>query len=164
MDVPPVRDPAVEAQPNKEEEIMEEKVIREKFIEGYDCSQVVLSHFAEQMGISQDVANKIAACFGGGMLQADTCGAFTGALMVIGLKYGHYDPEQLLAQKDIMMAKSAEFKKKYFENRTTCNCKELLGYDVSTPEGFQEALESGRMMSFCPELVKEVIGILDEMV
>ena len=63
-----------------------------------------------------------------------------------------------------MMAKSAEFKKKYFENRTTCNCKELLGYDVSTPEGFQEALESGRMMSFCPELVKEVIGILDEMV
>lgn len=143
---------------------MEENVIRDKFMEGYDCSQVVLSHFAEKMGISQDVANKVAACFGGGMMQADTCGAFTGALMVIGLKYGHYGPDQLLAQKDIMMAKSGEFRKKFFEKRATCNCRELLGYDVSTPEGFQKALDSGRMMSFCPELVKEVIEMLDEMV
>ena len=82
--------------------------------------------------------------------------------MVIGMKYGHYDADQLLAQKDVMMAKSAEFKKKFFEKRKSCNCKELLGYDVSKPEGFQEALESGRMMSFCPGMVKDVIGILEE--
>ncbi len=141
---------------------MEEKMIQEQFMKGYDCSQVVVSHFAEKMGITEDLANKVAACFGGGMMQADTCGAFTGALMVIGLKYGHYDVEQLLAQKDVMMAKSAEFKKKFFESRNTCNCKELIGYDVSTPEGFQAALESGRMMEFCPALVKEVIAMLDE--
>ena len=141
---------------------MEEKMIQEQFMKGYGCSQVVVSHFAEEMGITEDIANKVAACFGGGMIQAVTCGAFTFKLMVIGLKYGHYDAEQLLAQKDVMMAKSAEFKKKFFESRSTCNCKELVGYDVSTPEGFQEALESGRMMSFCPVLVKEVITMLDE--
>lgn len=141
---------------------MEEKVIQEKFMQGYDCSQVVLGHFAEELGMSEEMAHKVSACFGGGMMQAGTCGAYTGALMVIGMKYGHYDAEQLLAQKDVMLAKSAEFKKKFYENRTTCNCKELLGYDVSKPEEFQEALESGRMMSFCPALVKEVIAILDE--
>ena len=141
---------------------MEEKAIQEKFMQGYDCSQVVMVHFAERLGISEEIANKVSACFGGGMMQADTCGAFTGALMVIGMKYGHYDAYQLLAQKDVMMAKSAEFKKKFFEKRTSCNCKELLGYDVSKPEGFQEALESGRMMSFCPGMVKDVIGILEE--
>ena len=158
------RVPAAAERQNRGKSIMDENMIREKFIQGYDCSQVVITNFAEKMGLSEDLANKVAACFGGGMMQADTCGAFTGALMVIGLKYGHYDPDQLLAQKDIMMAKSGEFKKKYFEKRTTCNFKELLGYDVSKPEEFQEALESGRMMSFCPELVKEVIGILDEMI
>ena len=133
---------------------MEEKAIQEKFMQGYDCSQVVMVHFAERLGISEEIANKVSACFGGGMMQA--------ALMVIGMKYGHYDADQLLAQKDVMMAKSAEFKKKFFEKRTSCNCKELLGYDVSKPEGFQEALESGRMMSFCPGMVKDVIGILEE--
>ena len=89
---------------------MEEKAIQEKFMQGYDCSQVVMVHFAERLGISEEIANKVSACFGGGMMQADTCGAFTGALMVIGMKYGHYDADQLLAQKDVMMAKSAEFK------------------------------------------------------
>lgn len=142
---------------------MEEKAIAEQFSKGYDCSQVVVSHYAAKMGISEELANKVAACFGGGMLQADTCGAFTGALMVLGLKYGHYDAERLPAQKEVMMAKSGEFRKKFYEKHPTCNCKELVGYDVSTPEGFKEALETGRMMSFCPKLVKEVIETLDEM-
>lgn len=142
---------------------MEEKVIAEQFMKGYDCSQVVVSHYAAELGISEELANKVAACFGGGMLQADTCGAFTGALMVIGLKYGHYDSGKLQAQKEVMMAKSGEFRKKFFEKHPTCNCKELVGYDVSTPEGFKEAVETGRMMSFCPKLVKDVIEVLDEM-
>ena len=141
---------------------MTENQIRDKFIKGNDCSQVVVAHFAEKLGLSEEVANKVSACFGGGMLQADTCGAFTGALMVIGLKYGHYDEETLLAQKDVMMAKSAEFKKLFFEKFETCNCKELLGYDVSIPEQFQEALSSGRMLGFCPTVVTAVLECLDQ--
>ncbi|GFI51566.1 hypothetical protein IMSAGC020_02781 [Lachnospiraceae bacterium] len=141
---------------------MEEKVIAELFAKGYDCSQVVVSHYAEELGISEELANKAAACFGGGMFQADTCGAFTGALIVVGLKYGHFDPDKLQAQKDVLMAKSREFRRKFFELHPTCNCRELVGYDVSTPEGIQAAVESGRMMSFCPKLVKEVIEALDE--
>lgn len=141
---------------------MNENQIRDKFIKGYDCSQVVVAHYAEKLGLSEEVANKVSACFGGGMLQADTCGAFTGALMVIGLKYGHYDEETLLAQKDVMMAKSAEFKKLFFEKFETCNCKELLGYDVSIPEQFQEALSSGRMLEFCPTVVTAVLECLDQ--
>ena len=141
---------------------MNENQIRDKFIKGYDCSQVVVAHYAEKLGLSEEVANKVSACFGGGMQQADTCGAFTGALMVIGLKYGHYDEETLLAQKDVMMAKSAEFKKLFFEKFETCNCKELLGYDVSIPEQFQEALSSGRMLGFCPTVVTAVLECLDQ--
>ena len=100
---------------------MEVRKIQEKFMQGYDCSQVVLANYAEQLGVSEEVANKVAACFGGGMMQADTCGAFTGALMAIGLKYGHYDEAELMIQKDVMMAKTAEFKKLFFEKFESCN-------------------------------------------
>lgn len=141
---------------------MEEKLIQEKFMKGYDCSQVVLTHFAEQLGLTEEMANKVSACFGGGMMQADTCGAFTGALMAVGLKYGHFNEETLLAEKDVMMAKTAEFKQKFFEKFESSNCKELLGYDVSIPEEFQEALSSGRMLSFCPTVVNAAIKALEE--
>ena len=66
--------------------MIEESMIRKKFIKGYDCSQVVLSYFAERLGITEEMANKVSACFGGGMMHGDTCGAFTGAIMAVGLK------------------------------------------------------------------------------
>ena len=45
--------------------MIEESMIREKFIKGYDCSQVVLSYFTERLGITEEIANKVSACFGG---------------------------------------------------------------------------------------------------
>ena len=122
---------------HKEKKDMDENLIRDKFIKGYDCSQVVLAYFAERLGITEEMANKVTACFGGGMMQGDTCGAFTGALMAIGVKYGHWDEEILLTQKDGMMAKYAEFRNLYFQRYDTCRCKDLLGYDVSVPEQLQ---------------------------
>lgn len=147
---------------HKEKKDMDESLIRDKFIKGYDCSQVVLAYFAERLGMTEEMANKVTACFGGGMMQGDTCGAFTGALMAIGVKYGHWDEEILLTQKDGMMAKYAEFRNLYFQRYDTCRCKELLGYDVSVPEQLQEALSSGRMLDFCPKVVKNVIEVLEE--
>ncbi|MCI9167563.1 MAG: C_GCAxxG_C_C family protein [Dorea sp.] len=141
---------------------MDTKQIAEEFIKGYDCSQVVLRHFANKLGITADEANRVAACFGGGMMLGSVCGAYTGALMAIGLKYGHSDPDGLLQQKDIMMAKTAQFKEKFVEKFGTVECKELIGYDVSTPEGLKDALDSGKLLEYCPGLVDQVIGMAQE--
>ena len=146
----------------EKENVMLERKIQEDFIKGYDCSQVVLAHFAEKLGVSKETAYKVSACFGGGMMQGDACGAFTGALMTIGLKYGHFNETILLEQKNVMMEKTEEFKKKFYEKYASCNCRELLGYDVSVPEQLQEALSSGRMLSFCPTVVNSVIEALEE--
>lgn len=141
---------------------MTEETIREEFIKGYDCSQVVLRAFASELGITEDEANRVAACFGGGMLMDGTCGVVTGALMAIGLKYGHSRPENVMAQKEIMMAKSAEFREEFLASRGSAGCSALLGYDISKPEELREALESGRMLDFCPKLAMEAIHILKE--
>lgn len=131
-------------------------------MKGYDCSQVVLQHYAEEFGLTLDQANKLTACFGGGMMMGATCGAYVGALMVIGLKYGHYDPDNLMPQKEIMMAKYAEFKEKFVQEFGTTECKEMIGFDVSTPEGLNAALESGKLFNDCPCFAAKTIEILDE--
>lgn len=141
---------------------MDTKQIAEQFMKGYDCSQVVLRHFAAKLGISEDEANRVSACFGGGMQLGSVCGAYTGALMAIGLKYGHSDPEGLMQQKDILLAKTAQFKEKFLKEFETAECKCLIGYDVSTPEGLKGALESGKLLEYCPGLVDKVIQMTEE--
>lgn len=141
---------------------MDTKQIADEFMKGYDCSQVVLRHFAEELGISGDEANRVSACFGGGMQLGSVCGAYTGALMAIGLKYGHSNPEGLMQQKDILLAKTAQFKEKFLKEFESVDCKCLIGYDVSTPEGLKGALESGKLLEYCPGLVDKVIQMTEE--
>ena len=60
-----------------------------RFSEGYSCSQSVLAAFAPELGLDADAALRVSAAFGGGMGRTGgTCGAVTGALMALGLKYG----------------------------------------------------------------------------
>jgi C_GCAxxG_C_C family probable redox protein len=59
------------------------------FKEGFNCSQSVFSTYSRLFGLNHEVALKIAQGFGGGFARmGQTCGAVTGAFMVIGLKYG----------------------------------------------------------------------------
>lgn len=59
------------------------------FKEGFSCSQAVFSTFAPQLGLECELALKVAGLFGGGMGRlGEVCGAVTGALMALGLKYG----------------------------------------------------------------------------
>src|SRR5674476_344196 len=70
---------------------MSEKTIQaaETFQNGFNCSQSVFSVFAEDFGLTKDSCLKLASPFGGGIARMqETCGAVTGALMAIGLKYG----------------------------------------------------------------------------
>jgi C_GCAxxG_C_C family probable redox protein len=47
----------------------------------------VLSTYGPQFGLDRESAVRIAKAFGSGMGMGETCGAVTGALMVIGLKH-----------------------------------------------------------------------------
>ena len=58
---------------------------------GFVCTQAVFAAFADQFGITEKQALLIGACFGSGMSKAEVCGACTGALMVLGMKYGQFD-------------------------------------------------------------------------
>lgn len=128
---------------------------------GQDCGQVVISHYADKLGISFDEANRIASAFGGGSGIGETCGAVIGAMLVIGMKYGHSGPDDM-ENREVLMSVRAAFTEKWKERHGSCTCRDLLGDDISDPEGLARILEAGTMLDLCPELVLDSISILDD--
>jgi len=134
------------------------------FKEGSNCSQAVISVYAEEFGLSQKMALKIAQGFGGGMgRMALTCGAVTGAFIVLGLKYGNADINDKGA-KERIYGLVREFSRRFESRNSSIVCRELLGCDISTPEGVLTAKENSLFISVCPKMVREAVEILDEMI
>jgi len=141
---------------------MEKETIQNLFMQGMDCSQVVAGDFAQKLGMDEALLRRMSACFGGGMGRAETCGAVTGALMVLGLQYGHA-AEGDAAQKALMEEKRREFQTKFAQSYPSSMCRELLGYDICKAEELEKVLEQNLMMDFCPCVVQRVLEILHEM-
>ena len=140
---------------------MTREEIRDLFMEGIDCSQVVAGEFDEKTGMDRETLRKMAACFGGGMQCGETCGAVTGALMVIGLVYGH-SREGDQAQKDRMLEKVSEFKRLFGEKYPSCMCRELLGHDISKEGEMEKVMEKGLLFELCPRIVEDTVDILEK--
>ncbi len=131
----------------------------EKFL-SFNCSQSVFSSFAEDLKIDEKVALKIASGFGGGMACAETCGAVTGAYMVIGMKHGHVvnEPDAKVATK----ARIKRFNELFIQKHGSLTCKELMGVDISTEEGMEKARYEELFAKFCPAFVGSACDILEE--
>ena len=135
--------------------------IVKQFIEGFDCSQVVLSQWAEDLGYGREEALRMAAAFGGGMFRGDTCGAVAGAMIAIGLRYGHSESGDK-ETKAILLEKVSEFQKRFTQRCGSTICRELCGFDFSKEGELQKAAESGRLIEDCPRFVQEALAVLDE--
>ncbi|MCP4178001.1 MAG: C_GCAxxG_C_C family protein [bacterium] len=131
------------------------------FKSGYSCSQAVLAPFAEEFNIDIKQALKISGSFGGGIGGIGlTCGALTGAIMVLGLKYGSTDPKDAEAKKNAK-AKGREFIETFRTRFSYVNCNELLGTDISIQENLEKA-KSSNAFDKCSYFVKGAVEILEE--
>jgi C_GCAxxG_C_C family probable redox protein len=133
------------------------------FKEGFSCSQAVLGTYCERFGLDKKQAYRISSAFGGGMHLDQTCGAVTGAFMVIGLKYGRTKADDVEAKMKTATT-AAEFAKKFKARHGSIGCTELIGCNISTPEGFDEAKKKDLFKQVCPQYVISAAEILDEMV
>ena len=129
----------------------------------FTCSQAVLIVFADDFGLERDTALRIACGMGGGMGRSDhICGAVTGAIMVLGLKYGMTDPER---QEDKLntYGKVREFIERFTSSCGSIGCTDLIGCNLSTPEGMERCKTEELSDRACPPLVEEAVRILEEM-
>jgi C_GCAxxG_C_C family probable redox protein len=133
----------------------------ERFRKGFNCSQAVLSSYGEQFGLECDKAFKVATGFGGGMRMGGTCGAVSGAFMVLGLKYGNTTAEDKKA-KAKTYTKVEQYTNRFKVRNDSVTCRELLGCDLTTPEGMKEAKDKGLFSTICPKIVQDAVEILEE--
>jgi C_GCAxxG_C_C family probable redox protein len=134
-----------------------------KFKDGYNCAQSVLHSFADELKIDKNLALKIANGFGGGMARnQEACGAVTGAIMVLGLRYGREEGDDKSKQEDTYK-KVQELIAAFREQKGTINCRELLsGCKLLTEEG-QKLFKENNLIERCHDCVRLSCGILEKL-
>ena len=132
------------------------------FLSGYNCAQAVLLSYADELKFSKELAQKLAAGFGGGMGKTqETCGAVTGAIMVLGMLKGEAvnNNEEL---KTAAYGSVKDLTTRFVSSFKTTKCRELIGCDLNTPEGAEQFKEENIMENICAPCVKRAVEILQE--
>ncbi|MFX0023106.1 MAG: C-GCAxxG-C-C family protein [Candidatus Hermodarchaeota archaeon] len=134
------------------------------FRDDLNCAQSVLSTFSTQYGLNLDTALKLASGFGGGMGRlGNTCGAVTGAFMVIGLKNGMgIDKNTDAKEKTYQLIR--KFSEKFKDMHGSLMCKQLLGCDISTTDGKEYFNQNDLFEKKCLQYVKNAVKILEEII
>lgn len=131
------------------------------FKQGYSCAQSIVAAYAPTVGLDRDAALRIASGFGGGMGRlAETCGVVTGAFMVLGLKFGTSTTEP--QAKETVYALVREFAERFKARHGSIVCRDLLGCDLSTPDGAAQAKEKKLFSTACPPYIETAASILEE--
>ncbi len=129
---------------------------------GFSCAPAVFATYSQQLGLEKELALKIGCGFGGGIgRMGRTCGAVTGAIMVIGLKHGQVNlSDEKSRQETHRLAK--EFIGRFTALHGSTECRELIGYDLSNARELKSARDSGVFRTKCAGLVYDAASILDD--
>ena len=136
----------------------------ERFLSGYNCAQSVLYAYGPGLGLDAEMALKLATGLGGGMGgRGETCGAVTGGILALGLKYGRgAQDEKSVAQQAYQ--KTGELMAAFERMHGTCMCRALLsGCDLRTQEGMKRFREEDLHHKVCVGCVRTVGEILTGM-
>ncbi|MFX1297071.1 MAG: C-GCAxxG-C-C family protein [Promethearchaeota archaeon] len=134
------------------------------FEDGFNCAQAIFSTYGVKFGLEREIALKTATGFGGGIgAMGKTCGAITGAILVLGLKFGQTTLEDTQAKMKTFSL-VIKLMKKFEELNRSTTCKELIGCDLSTLEGQKLAKEKNIVKTICPKFVKDAAEILEQFI
>ena len=132
------------------------------FKSNYNCAQAVFAAFTEPAMLEESAALKAASGFGGGIgCSGDLCGAVTGAIMAIGLHLGTDDAADKSTKVNVYQ-KARQLIEEYKLRSGSIVCRDLLGFDMSTPEG-QTASKMPGAFDRCDDFVSIAAEILEEM-
>lgn len=133
----------------------------EAFNSGMNCAQSVLLAYSEQFKLDENLAFQISSGFGGGMGRLQkTCGAVTGAFMVIGIhnceKYSNHR-----LQTDNNRSMIQEFNRIFLTKHESLDCKELIKCDLNTKEGQEYSKKNQVKKNICEKCITNSIEIVE---
>lgn len=131
-----------------------------EFNKGFNCAQCVSSAFNDELNLNKELALKITSGFGGGMCQGEVCGAVTGAIMVLNIKYGNSIADDSKS-KEKVYEEVRKFSKEFKNINGSVICKDLLGCDLNQEGMRKYAREKGLFKEICPKMIRDAIDILE---
>lgn len=129
------------------------------FDEGYNCAQSVLLAMQRFWDVKSPLEPKVASAFGGGIGRGGSlCGALTGGVIAIGLRYGANEPSSEEREEAYSMALS--FYKRFEKEWGSVLCRDLIGYDLTDPEELRKARDANVFDEKCVHFVEKAVETL----
>ncbi len=140
------------------------EVATEKFLAGYNCAQAVLYAYCDDLNLEKDTALKLACGLGAGMARrGEVCGAVTGGILVLGLKFGRGERDDRSATEQTY-AKAEDLMARFEQRHGSCLCRQLLrGCDLRTVEGQRYFKEHDLLHETCVRCVQSVVEALSDL-
>ena len=124
-----------------------------------NCAQIIFSTYGPHIGlqrIDSNLCTSVAAAFGGGINQTgNICGVITGALMVLGLRYGNNIQEVTSISNQLM--------EEFTAIHGSIICHELIGPDLFTDENPKQASQEDTFKK-CKKCIIDAAQLLEKYV
>lgn len=132
------------------------------FKEGFICAESVLMAMQDYLKMEKNPA--LATGFGAGIgRRGSVCGAVTGGILAINLKYGRQKAEDKESIKQAYIIAS-EFYKRFEEKMGSAICYDIIKCDLTTEEGQQTFKENNLLEEKCFKCVEASIDILLDLI
>lgn len=128
-------------------------------IEGFLCSESVLVALSKLLNVKSAVIPKIATGFGAGIgLHGEVCGALSGAVMGLGLRFGRTHPSE--TPKDTTPYEYGQRIVNLFVARFEhIRCRDLLGLDISREKDRQAYNDQKLWETKCSNIIHVTTGL-----
>ena len=144
-------------------EIRADRALRQ-FETGFHCAQSVFEAYASDFGIDPLVARRMTNALAGGSGVGGECGAVASGYLVLGLRHGSTKPCHGDVDKEAeLFGRISRFVAEFKKRQGAITCRELLGVDLFTKEGREEALRRDLIMTHCPNYIRDAITIVDSL-
>ncbi|MCQ2796617.1 MAG: C-GCAxxG-C-C family protein [Bacilli bacterium] len=131
------------------------------FLKGYSCSQAVILAYQDLINLDKETSLKIASPFGGGIARLrEVCGAFSGALIVLGCLKGN--PTTDIKKKTKLYKDIQNMAEEFTKANGFLHCRDLLNL-----HGKSSACPSKRSKQYyshrpCQKIVGNAARILEK--
>jgi C_GCAxxG_C_C family probable redox protein len=140
---------------SKEETV---KLAEECAERGYLCSESVLIALSKAIDVESEIIPRIATGFAAGVARTgQACGALTGAVMGLGLKFGRDEPISPPQGRVYWFSKLLvdAFRSEYGSS----SCIGVLGLDLNNPADYETYKKREMWSTRCRELIRGATGL-----
>ena len=131
--------------------------------QGFLCSESCLMALAKCQGVEDPLIPRIATGFGAGIgMNGEICGAITGAVMGLSIRYGRDRVEPAGNQKPYWY--STELLKRFRSEHGEIRCSALLGLDIAKAEDLEKYYRRNLWVTSCTGFILSATGIARDII